>query len=211
MSTFYEILTAHSAMYPDMQPQDYAKLAFQSEFGCGHLLTDREAAYRYLCEELDAVKSDILEPMTVDIGGGYARLNLRAVKTLLPPDIIFRLFEMSCEKVGSEEGYRRKLTLIVKSAKLGIIKADPFVLETCFSQMTEAGIPSHSALYKRKYGASYRLIKSELAALVPACVLIYDAQRKAGRIQVAIEGRAATGKTTAAGYLAKIFDADVLT
>ena len=83
---FYDVLTAHAAKYPQMEPCDYVKLAYQCEFGCGHLLNDREAAYRTLCEEWGAVRSDVLEPLTVDIGGGYARLNLAAAKHAMSPD-----------------------------------------------------------------------------------------------------------------------------
>ena len=36
---FLEILQTHAARYPLMQPQDYAKLLYQSEFGPRHLLT----------------------------------------------------------------------------------------------------------------------------------------------------------------------------
>ena len=39
---FYDILISHAAMYPDMQPQDFCKLAFQNEFGCGHLIKEKD-------------------------------------------------------------------------------------------------------------------------------------------------------------------------
>ena len=52
-TTFYDILTKHAAMYPEMLPQDWYKLACQSEFGCGLLLGN--GAYERLVSELFSV------------------------------------------------------------------------------------------------------------------------------------------------------------
>ena len=117
--TFYDILTKHAAMYPDMMPQDWYKLAFQSEFGCGHLLGN--GAYERLVSELDSVDYDPNVPLTVDIGGGYTRLDLRAVKGHLAPETVFRLFEDSCETAGTADGFELKLSLTVRAARLGLI------------------------------------------------------------------------------------------
>lgn len=208
--TYFDVLTEHSAAYPDMRPEDYLKLAYQSEFGCGHLLTDRDTAYEMLLTELNKVGSDTLEPMTVDIGGGYSRLNLSAVKRYLPPEIIFSLFEKSCGKTGTEEGFRNKLSLAVRSARLGIIKADAEALESCFAAFDMKTIPSHSTLFRNKYRAAYRVIKSDYAPLIPALALIIDAAKSSELVNVAIDGGAATGKTTLAECLAQILGADVI-
>ena len=207
-TTFYDVLTAHAAMYPAMQPQDYIKLAFQSEFGCGHLLTDRESAYCRLAEEMEKVRPDMLEPLTVDIGG-FSRLNLSAAKRFLSPDLVFRMFERSATGCGSRESYERKLSLIRRAAKLGVIPCDADAVAIA---VTEIGneIPTHSATFKRLYGASYRLVTNEIARLAPAVCLMADARRKTSRLHVAIDGRAASGKTTAAEILADLFDATLI-
>ena len=46
MSEFELILQAHSARYPLMEPQDYGKLVFQSEFGPEHLVSDVDSVLR---------------------------------------------------------------------------------------------------------------------------------------------------------------------
>ena len=208
-TTFYDILTAHAAAYPRMQPQDYVKLAFQSEFGVGHLLSDREAAYAYLEKELNATPTDVLEPLTVPIGGGFARLNLAAAKPYLSPALIFKMLERSVTPKGTREGFERKISLIRRSAKLGLLPCDGDAVAREAEALGDA-LPTHSALYKRLYGASYRLITDELATLAPAICLISDALRKAGKITVGIDGRAASGKTSAAALLAELFDATVI-
>lgn len=40
--SFADILAAHLAAYPLMRPEDAYKLAYQSEFGGGHMVTDEQ-------------------------------------------------------------------------------------------------------------------------------------------------------------------------
>lgn len=206
-TTFYDILTKHSAMYPDMMPQDWYKLAFQSEFGCGHLLGS--GAYERLVSELDSVDYDPNVPLTVDIGGGYTRLDLRAVKGHLALGTVFRLFEDSCETAGTADGFERKLSLTVRAARLGIIKADADLLDGYFSSADRNALPSHSERFRERYGAAYRIIKLRFAPLVPALMLIEGLSGRE-RLNIAIEGRAASGKTETAALLASLYGADVI-
>ncbi len=208
--SFYDVLTAHALAYPAMQPQDYCKLVFQNEFGCGHLLSDREAAFRRLREELASVQNDDTLPLCTGIGGGYVRMNLAAVKDCLPTELIFSLFALSCAETGSTDSFRKKLALTVKAAQTGIISADPAALEEYFSSFDPTSPPSHSEIFKRTYGASYRLIRSDLAALLPLCMRIVREMNEGGEVTVALEGRAASGKSTAAANLSRLFDANVI-
>ena len=45
------ILQQHTAAYPLMAPQDYGKLAYQNEFGPGHMISDKQAAFDFLLRE----------------------------------------------------------------------------------------------------------------------------------------------------------------
>ncbi len=207
--TFYDILTAHAAAYPNMEPCDYVKLAYQSEFGCGHLIHDREAAYQALLEEWNTVRPDVLEPLTVDIGGGYARLNLAAAKRSMTPELVFAMLEKSTRDDGSQEGFKRRISLIRRSAKMGILPCDGEAV-AAYAETLGNGMPRHSARYKRLYGAHYRIVSTEMAAIAPLCLLLSDAGGKADRINVAIDGRAASGKTTVAALLADLFDGMVI-
>ena len=208
-ATFYDVLTAHAARYPQMQPQDYVKLAYQSEFGCGHLLTDREEAYQRLFQEWEATRADALEPLGVEIGGGFFRINLAAVKHVLSPDILFRLFEMSAVSTGTKEGFERKLALIRRAAKLGILPCDGEAVYQMGRELGD-GQPSHSAIYKRLYGASYRIVERRYAVLLPLICMVYDALSKRGRVTLGMDGFAASGKTTAAALLKELFPATVI-
>lgn len=207
-TTYYDILTKHAAMYPDMQAQDWYKLAFQSEYGCGHLLSDE--AYDRLASELGSVSHDPNAPITVDIGGGFSRLDLRAVKGQLSDETVFRLFEMSSQPTGTADGFERKLSLTVRAARLGIIRADATALDYYFSTADRNTLPSHSELFRKKYGAAYRVIKSRFSCLIPALMLIESVLSMKGKLNLAIEGRAASGKTETAALLASLYGADVI-
>ena len=66
MTPFSEIVQAHAARYPAMTPQDYAKLAYQSEFGPEHMVSSRERVCAGLAAETSAPGADW---RSEDIGG----------------------------------------------------------------------------------------------------------------------------------------------
>ena len=51
--TVKEYLREQVALHPSMQPQDVVKLLFQAAFGAEHLLTDKDAAFRWLQKEFE--------------------------------------------------------------------------------------------------------------------------------------------------------------
>ena len=46
---FTQILEAHLGKHPLMEPQDFGKLVFQSEFGPEHMVSDRQQAESESC------------------------------------------------------------------------------------------------------------------------------------------------------------------
>ena len=207
--TFFNVLTAHAAAYPKMEACDYVKLAYQCEFGCGHLLTDREAAYRMLLEEWEHTPVDVLEPLTVDIGGGYARLNLAAAKRCMSAELVFAMFEKSVAPGGSREGFLRKVHNISRAASMGILPCSGDDVLSYAASLGD-GMPSHSSCYRHLYGANYRVVSTEMATIAPICMLLSDAMKKAERINIAIDGCAASGKSTVARLLGELFDGTVI-
>ena len=127
----------------------------------------------------------------------------------LSPELIFAMFERSAFPIGTQEGFDRKISLIRRSAKLGILPCDGDAVAAAAAALGDR-LPSHSALYKHLYGASYRVITAEMAHLAPIIAMIADAYQKAGRLYIAIDGRAASGKTTAAKIIAELFDATLI-
>ena len=84
-----QLLDTHRAQRPEMQPQDYYKLLYQREFGCGHTAPAPETAGRHLMEEYaraaglpgadavpEHVKGAALPGCVEDIGNGLCRIYL---------------------------------------------------------------------------------------------------------------------------------------
>ncbi len=192
---FYDILSSHSRAYPKMLAEDYYALAYESEYGRVYSGDDDIEA---VVNDLKSTKTDALEPFTVAIGGGYSRLNLAPIKAYLSAENIISLMKSDVRE-GSDEGFQRKLLLIRRSGAMGILPTAASEIGKC------DGEPQHSALYKRLYGASYRIVPSETAPIVPALCLISEALGKAGKASVAIDGRACSGKTFAAKIISSVF------
>ncbi len=194
-ANFYDILSSHSRAYPKMTAEDYYILAYESEFG---RVYDGDDDVEALLSELKPIKSDALEPFTVTIGGGYARMNLSPVKPYLSAQNILSLMAFT-PKSGSSEGLDRKLSLIRRSGVMGILPQNACDVDKL------QGKVCHSAIYKRLYGASYRIISVETAPLIPALCLISEALGKAEKVSVALDGRKASGKSHAATIISSVF------
>ena len=55
MDDFYQILRTHARRYPAMEPQDAVKLTYQSVFGGGHMIDNRQSSEKRLKEEYAAI------------------------------------------------------------------------------------------------------------------------------------------------------------
>ena len=56
-----DILKIHTAVYPEMQPQDAVKLIYQNEFGGGHLIKEKETALKRIYSEYESIEKDFSE------------------------------------------------------------------------------------------------------------------------------------------------------
>ncbi len=194
-TNFFDILSSHSKAYPQMKAQDYYALAYESEYG---QIFDGDCDLDTLIAELDKTKTDALEPFTVTIGGGYSRLNLAPIKHYLSARNIIALASMA-HKQGSPDGLQRKLSLISRSGKMGLVPPDAIDVNNA------DGSVAHSALYKHLYGASYRIIPSDVASVVPALCLISEALGKAETVRVALDGRRGSGKSFVHDVISAVF------
>jgi hypothetical protein len=194
-TNFFDILSAHSKAYPQMKAEDYYALAYESEFG---QVFEGDCELEALTTLLEKTKTDALEPFTVTIGGGYSRLNLAPVKHYLSVQNIIALASMA-HKQGSTDGLQRKLSLISRSGKMGLIPPNAIDADNCDSSS------SHSALYTHLYGASYRIIPSDVASVVPALCLISEALGKAETVRIALDGRRGSGKGFVYDVISRVF------
>ena len=212
MTEFGKLLEAHALRYSAMQPQDAVKLAYQSEFGGGHMIGDVEACKAYLAEEYAATVQDADTPLIEDIGGGMIRLQLAALDAEgITPAQAARLFIASANQPrGTKEGLLAKLECIREQAEAGVFGFDAAELAAYLQEYAAAGYPAvrHSEQYRAAYQPAYRVIDRRWMRMLPLMKKIDALQIQQERVCLAIEGRAASGKTTLASRLAALYGAD---
>lgn len=195
-----DILLEHKKTYPRMQPQDFIKLLYQSEFGGGHLIADPGAALRYLEAETAGVEKKPARQFE-PIGGGLVRMHLPVEG--LTAGTVLGLFLEVCEPRGTMEGMAEKLAL----------------LEDMFPEMAgeieayrAAGCPAqrHSPEYRAAYAPAYRLAPEAAADFFPVFQAIDRLLSEKEFVRVAIDGRCASGKSTLGGLLSRVYGANLL-
>ncbi len=155
-----DILLAHAARYPRWLATDVLKLLYQSEFGCGHLLSDREQSLARLLDEWVRVARPMEDMLPIEpIGGGFARANFAACRERgLSPESVHAAFYTSAQTLpGTLGGMLQKAALAdALFPDMGIQKAADAWLD--------AGQPlfSHSPEYRAVYAPAYRVVKEGL-------------------------------------------------
>lgn len=161
-------LILQAALYPGMKPADAVKLAYQNEFGGGHLLNgksgkDAEASLR---EEYEAVPPEP-GPLTEPLGNGVFRVYLsRWKRTGRPLAELFRAFLASAEThAGDGSRFVEKLRLLEKLTERGFLPFSPEELDAFLREYRERGFPvlSHSDAFRRLYRPAYRVVSGEWA------------------------------------------------
>ena len=200
--------------YPLAAPQDAVKLAYQSVYGGGHLITDRARALAYLQKENEAFAAR--EWSVEEIGGGHARLYLGDA----PVDAVFDLFTCSAARdaresyadIEREERFREQLALLTRLAGNGYFRFAAEELAAYIQTYLAEGIHAvhHSDAYREAYTPAYRIIRQEYVPYLPAIFQMYRTVAKKERVLVAIDGMAGSGKSRLADLLAELVGADVI-
>lgn len=203
-----------------MQPADVVKLVYQSVFGGGHMISSPDEALRRIRDEY-ASKSHGDGALYVEYLGDTARLYLDAELTPLQLDIIAKIFCASAKRYskGFSSATEDEKTLFDER----ISTAERLCAEGLFGFEVEAfreylvdyrnkGCPavSHSDVYRAAYHPSYRVIDGKYVRLLDCMFEVGELTRCGKPVVLAIDGRAASGKTTAAELIADVFGASVI-
>lgn len=158
MEEFEQILRLHRGRYPGMELQDYGKLAFQSEFGPGHFVRDRETALRYLEQEWQTLPLSGLAVEPEPIGNGLCRVHLSACTQEQLPRLAERFCRAAQEHRGTREGLARRLNCLRELGLPG--------MEAWLRDYEAAGCPMvrHSQRFRALYAPHYRVLRLEDAA-----------------------------------------------
>lgn len=211
MTSFLDqILTEQATRHPALQPQDVLKWCYQASYGSEHLISDAEQARAFLSDEFSLLSATD-EPLYEPISAQYLRVNLGAwKKRSLPMDWLFRMFlttasDLSKDPYGVFQG-------AILAAEVAI--ADnllPFTEESWRSALEryplDHPIPlHHSEAYQTREHPHYRVVSAEYRN---ALQILDRVRLEQTPFILAIDGPAASGKTTLAQQLTHICSASV--
>lgn len=203
------LLKKHIETAPRMAPTDAVKLAFQSAFGCGHLLSSRQSCADYVRREMAQVQEDASVPAAVLIGRGLCRLNLAspAVRRLAPETIAHMMIltnEEVLARADNQQAFEESLSLLEQLSQSGDTPFSAEELSAYLANYRAQGCPpvSHSEGYREAYCPAYRVVLSDFAVLLPVLTRQADV--------IVLDGYCGSGKSTLASLLAALYETEVI-
>lgn len=195
---------------PLSEPRDAVKLAFQSAFGCGHLLSDLQTVARRIRAELQATPENAAQPASTVIGGRLCRLHLAAPAVHgLAPERTAKMMAITAAHVrGDRDAFEQSLARLRKLAAEGETPFSLGALDSYLAEYRAQGCPpvSHSARYRAAYAPAYRVVREDFATLLPLVAAVEARLAECGRALVAVDGPCGCGKTTLSALLGELYD-----
>lgn len=206
----------HLGKYPEMEVQDMLKLIYQSEFGGGHMIADKNRSYERICAEYETVRETLVERNRVwePIGEDMCRIYLNAVKEGMAKETLNNLFVLSANnKKGSIEGLEQRLLLFLQCCKNGELPFDGEEAEKAIEKWKEEGYPakSHSETYRKYYQPAYRVVEKKYCDFYDVFLNIDQCAQnvKDRAILINIDGMAGSGKSTLGALLKEVYDCNL--
>ncbi|MCL2573294.1 MAG: hypothetical protein FWE34_01925 [Defluviitaleaceae bacterium] len=206
-----ELCKVQLATYPKIQTVDLLKLLFQGEFGPGHLIADSAKSRKFLAQEYEDLQSQGDAGFVEPIGFGFCRLHLSVIDGLgLSLETLHRIFELSAlSQHGSQEGFAHKVSAL---KELCCENALPFSKDEVDRLYNESpALFRHSEEYRAAHSPAYRVAKEEYCRHIALLARIDTALAQDDKNTiVAIDGDAASGKTTLGGILRLIYNCNLI-
>lgn len=209
--TFYDCLLEQIKKHPSSQPRDFIKQCYQAARGGDHLLSNLEAAQAYLDKEWDEVKPAD-GPLYEWISPSIARVNLAPWKEAgLAKDWLFSMFAASSALVAKEscetdylEDYLTQVTTLL-GEESSFVSCSSATWLDALVEYNQMGRPAvhHSPEYRQAEHPAYRIVHQRFIRLIPLLKALSSREPKNPTI-LAIDGPAASGKTTVAKDLSQI-------
>ena len=212
--TFKNQLRTQAALHPSMQVQDVLKMCYQAAFGAEHLLKDEATARAYLQSEWESTPGDPDAALYERISNEVCRLNLRAWKGQgLPMEWLLQLFLHSCKPLPT--ALNRFFAFLGSVDALCAADALPFTLEewkVAKEEYLRAGVRPlhHSEAYRQSEKPAYRVMDARFLRLLPLLLAAHAAPQKGNAKVIAMDGRAAGGKSTLAEQFAMVTGAGII-
>ena len=198
-TTFAECLREELSKHPSMRRDDVLKLCFQAAYGPAHARRDVAAARRAFDAEFAAVPAReraLFEVVSPD----FCRIDLGAWKFhRLPPEWLFNMFIASAEELPDGDAEFKRCLDAAKEVAPALIGSSEIPRRA----------PHHSVEYRRAEVPAYRVVSTRYIHTFPVLQRLIGLPRNPVNV-IAIDGRAASGKTTLARQLGAILDAGVV-
>jgi len=185
-----------------LAPQDVVKLCYQAAFGVEHMLGDTTKALAYFREEYAKTSADD-KPLAEYISPDVCRVNLGAWKRLgLNPDWLWNLFVSSVfeDSQTRKDIFENYLDQAGRQAQLGAFPFSNAKWENYIKEYTGKPV-RHSEIYREKEKPAYRILSGWAVTMLP----ILESMAGLSGGVIAIDGRAASGKTTFANRFVNCF------
>lgn len=206
------LLKKHLEWTPRMAPQDAVKLAYQSAFGCGHLLSARETCADFVRHERERTPEDAAAAPSVPLGGGLCRLSLASPATrTLSPERVADCMLLTDARVRARTDNEERFESLLRSwealAEAGETPFSARELRAYLEEYRAQGCPvvSHSQPYRDAYAPAYRVITSDLALLAPVMIQADERLARNERAVIVLDGPCGSGKTTLAKALGELY------
>ena len=206
-------LTEHIKKHPSVMPQDIIKACYQSVLGAEHLVCDVSAAKKNFDAEFEEVlprEGELFEVLSDCV----CRVDLGVWKREgLPSNWLFNMFFESAKEYRGEIDTLRECIFDAESVLSG---TNVNFSNEEWSDYVERYISNgmcavhHSDEYRKSEEPSYRIVGCRFLNCLPLLLAAAKLpESKDGRPKIiAIDGRAASGKTTLADILSKIIGAE---
>jgi len=190
--------------YPGSRAEDIYKFLYQGVFGCEHILTSEEKLASYIELEVEKnISADADEVLSTD----FARVSLKWIKAGMKPQTLARLMMLSSQNNKKTiVDFENVLAEAVNDMSGSSSQFDVESINAFFDRMKALEYPAchHSEVYRSLYNPSYRVISMEYLRILPLLSAI-DSITKNKKAIIAIEGGSASGKTTLAASLERIY------
>lgn len=212
--SFNDILIAQIRLHPSAQPQDIVKLCYQAAYGVEHLLSNADGVWEFLKCEYASVEPDDV-PLAEQISDRFCRINLARWKHVgFPLQWLFRMFVLSATTESKDiDVFDECLQTAEVLIEQGDMMCSPMQWRTYLKSYAEAGMGPvhHSTQYRMREKPAYRVVANRYARLIPILEQIFHRFLPGDqRCVIAIDGRAAAGKSTMASDLQKLIGADTI-
>ncbi|MBR2902103.1 MAG: (d)CMP kinase [Clostridia bacterium] len=210
---FIKCLAEQLRIHRHSQPRDVVKMCYQAAFGAEHLLGDLDAAREYFYREyhsVEPVSGHIFEP----ISPYTCRVNMGAWRAAgLDPSWLFNMFVSSIgPQSPGDETFLQYLTQAEELIGSGTTGMDLEEYKLFIQEYLQNGISPvhHSDTYRQGEKPAYRLADCRFMTLLPVLEKISYLPNREKTTVIAIDGPAASGKSTLGRMLQQILGAGVV-